>query len=241
MELFIFTIIGFIATFIGTLAGSGGLIGMPSLLMLGVPIHTAIASAKFSNIFSSFSSFLVLLKEKKITFASAAKTAPFAWSGGISGGLLANTISEKTMTLIAVTLLCFALILTIIKKPSEKAGAENTKGTYPYLYGIGVYDGMFGPGQGTLLMLMYLNRGFSYLKAVAFTRFQTFVSCSGSIFSYVAAGNFNICIAIFLAIGSIIGAQTAVRLANKVSVGILKMLLHTITILLIIQLLIKIF
>ncbi|MEW5592346.1 hypothetical protein ABGT24_02115 [Peribacillus frigoritolerans] len=40
------------------MAGSGGLIGMPSLLLIGLPIHQVIGSVKFPNMFSSFSSFI---------------------------------------------------------------------------------------------------------------------------------------------------------------------------------------
>ncbi|MFD9624496.1 TSUP family transporter [Peribacillus muralis] len=56
-------VISFAASFVGTLAGSGGLIGMPSLLLLGFPIHQVIGSVKFFNMFSSFSSFYILMKK----------------------------------------------------------------------------------------------------------------------------------------------------------------------------------
>ncbi|PLR87238.1 sulfite exporter TauE/SafE family protein [Bacillus sp. V33-4] len=233
--------IGLIAAFIGTLAGSGGLIGMPSMLLLGIPVHTAIASAKFSNIFSSFSSFFVLLKRKHISFKSAIKTAPFALGGGVCGGLLANSISDKTMTIAAIILLSIAFILTFVKKPQQQeiTSAETGTDIYPYLFGISVYDGMFGPGQATLLMYTYLHKGLSYIKAMAYTRFQTFISCFGALFSYIAGGAFDLSIALYLSTGSIIGAQLAVRMADRVSVRYLKRLLHLITILLIIQLIFR--
>lgn len=241
MELWILVFIGFAATFFGTLAGSGGLISMPSMLLLGVPIHSAIAAAKFSNMFSSFSSFYVLLKSRKINLAEAIKTAPFALGGGIVGGIFANSISEQTMTIIAIILLSFALILTFTRKPSEKNNkrAQVQKDVYPYLFGIGTYDGMFGPGQASLLMYTYLHKGFSFLQAIAFTRFQTFLSCFGSFFSFVAAGNFQLEVGLYLAIGSFVGAQCAVRIADRLSNIFLKRLLHIITIVLIIQLTIR--
>jgi len=65
-DLWVLIFIGFFTTFVGTLAGGGGLIGLPSMLLIGIPIHQAIATAKFANIFSSFSTFVVLLKNKNI-------------------------------------------------------------------------------------------------------------------------------------------------------------------------------
>ncbi|MBM7694604.1 putative membrane protein YfcA [Peribacillus deserti] len=67
MTLVLIILIGFCTTFVGTLTGGGGLIGMPSLLLIGLPIHSVIATAKFSNVFSSFSSFYVLLKQRELS------------------------------------------------------------------------------------------------------------------------------------------------------------------------------
>ena len=49
--------IGLLATTVGTLAGGGGLISFPSMLLLGVPVHSAIGANKVSNTVSSFTSF----------------------------------------------------------------------------------------------------------------------------------------------------------------------------------------
>ncbi|RLQ90611.1 sulfite exporter TauE/SafE family protein [Falsibacillus albus] len=231
--------IGFSATFVGTLAGSGGLIGMPLLLLIGVPVHSAIASAKFSNIISSFSSFYYLLKEKEITMKLALSITPFAVAGGIAGGVLTNSISETHMKIIAVCLLSFALILNLFKKSTTKQGSAKdkiTKRMFPYLFSISAYDGMFGPGQATLLMIIYLRNGFSYLKAVGLSRFQTFVSCLGAFFMYLGAGNFDWKIGVCQAAGSFIGAMVSVRLAKRLSLKQVKYLLNAITLLLILQL-----
>jgi uncharacterized membrane protein YfcA len=242
MDSIILVFIGFATSFVGTLAGGGGLIGMPALLLTGVPIHQAIAAAKFSNMFSSFSSFFVLLRQGKINWKQTVLLIPLSLSGGITGGIIASSLSEKTMTYIAIFLLSFALSLQLLKKHKNHHSESMSlfpKKLYPLLYGIGIYDGMFGPGQATLLMYTYLRFGFEYLSAIAFTRFQTFLSCFGAFFTYLFAGHFNWKVAIFLAIGSLIGAQTSVRLANKLEKRHLQIILNTVTLLLIAQLVIK--
>lgn len=234
MEHMIFIFIGFATSFIGTLSGGGGLIGMPAMLAVGVPIHQAIAAAKFSNMLSSFSSFLVLLRKKKIRWIQAAPLITISILGGITGSLIASSFSEREMTVIAIGLLSFALGIQFLKKRhSTRSISTLPKKLYPLLYGIGIYDGMFGPGQSTLLMYTYLRSGFEYLSSIALTRFQTFLSCSGAFFTYLYMGHFNWRIAIFLAFGSIIGAQTSVRFANRLSKKHVQFLLHTVTILLI--------
>ncbi|SFC03466.1 hypothetical protein SAMN05443252_101551 [Bacillus sp. OV322] len=242
MTIVLLILIGFTATFIGTLAGSGGLIGMPSLLLIGIPIHSVIASAKFSNMFSSFSSFYVLLKQRELTLKDALTLIPFALAGGLTGGMLANSFSEKTMNIMAVILLSIAFIISFFKKPKQKDGDWYIpKKAYPALFGISVYDGMFGPGQATMLMYTFLNNGASYLKALALTRFQTFISCGAAFLSYLYAGNFEWDVAIYYAIGSILGAQLAVRAARKIAAIHLKKILHAVTIALILQLIYRLF
>jgi uncharacterized protein len=234
--------VGFIATFIGTLAGGGGMISLPAMLVIGVPIHSAIAANKFSNTFSSFSSFIVLLKEKKINFTSALIIAPFSLIGGITGGAIASSLSQKYLTLFAILLLSFALLLSLKKKPKTTEGNTTKKipkRLLPYLYGVGIYDGMFGPGQATLSMFTYLHHGFSFMASMAFTRFQTFLSCLGAVLMYVSSGHFELKVALFLGIGSIIGAQVSVRIANNLPTRHLQMILRIVTVLLIFYLLIK--
>ncbi|MBA2874167.1 sulfite exporter TauE/SafE family protein [Thermaerobacillus caldiproteolyticus] len=238
MEFILFMMIGFATSFVGTLAGGGGLIGMPVLLLTGVPIHQAIAAAKFSNTVSSFSSFFVLLREGKIGWKQTLLLIPISLFGGITGGWLASSISETTMTVIAILLLTFALSLHLFRKQPEQKqrAAVFPKKLYPILYGISVYDGMFGPGQASLLMYAYLRTGMEYLSAIAFTRFQTFVSCFGAFVTYLYTGHVNWHIAPFLAIGSLIGAQISVRVAQKLKNSHLRAILNAITALLIVQL-----
>lgn len=230
--------IGFIATFIGTLAGSGGLINLPAMLVAGIPIHTAIASNKFSNMISSFSSFYVLLRKKEVEFISAIKIAPFSLFGGIAGGLIASSLSENTMLIVGIGLLIFAFILSFKSKPprSDEKEEQLSRWSYPGLFGIGTYDGMFGPGQATFQMYLFFYQGVSYLRTIAYTRFNTFLSCFGAFVSFYIAGYFSWEVAIPLSIGSFLGAQTAVRLAGKFSKFAVKLLLRGITIILLLQL-----
>ncbi|WP_269085337.1 hypothetical protein [Peribacillus muralis] len=66
--------------------------------------------------FSSFSSFYILMKKKQLKAADTLKLIP-ALFGGFCGGLLANSFSEKMMNLLAICLLTIALVMNFIKKP----------------------------------------------------------------------------------------------------------------------------
>ncbi|MEY8731662.1 sulfite exporter TauE/SafE family protein [Peribacillus frigoritolerans] len=216
--------------------------GMPPLLLIGPPIHQINGSVKFSNMISSFSSFYILFKKKQLKLKDALQLIPFALFGGLYGGLLANSFSEKAMNLLAICLLTVALIMNLIKKPlpSDESDWHLPKKVYPFLFGISVYDGMFGPGQATMLMYTFLGNGATYLQSLAFTRFQTFISCTAAFIPYFMAGNIARGIAIYYTIGSLIGSQLALRVAQRISTGQLKFILHSVTIALLIQLVIRV-
>ncbi len=192
---------------------------MPSLLLIGFPIHQVIGSVKFSNMFSSFSSFYILLKKKQLDVANALKLIPFALFGGFCGGLLANSFSEKMMNLLAIGLLMIAMLMNVVKRTNPDSGSawHLPKKAYPSLFGISVYDGMFGPGQATMLMYTFLRNGATYLQSLAFTRFQTFISCTAAFITYFHADNISWEIALYYTIGSLIGSQLAIRVAQKIS------------------------
>lgn len=236
-------IIGFFTSLAGTLAGGGGLIGMPAMMLYGLPVHTIIAANKFSNTISSFSSFFVLLKGKNIKLKDALRIIPFSVFGGMTGALFASMINEMVMTFIAVILLLCALGLQFIKKPSheQNEAKQIPKKIYPLLFGIGVYDGMFGPGQATLNMQVYFQHGFSYLKTIAFTRFQTFLSCFGAFVMYLGSGLVHWNIAFSLACGSILGAQLSIRIAKKIKASHAIWIVRCMTILIIGQLIYSLF
>ncbi|KZZ85277.1 sulfite exporter TauE/SafE family protein [Bacillus sp. SJS] len=227
--------IGAITSFLGTLAGGGGLIGMPAMILYGLPIHQIIAATKFSNTISSFSSFFFFLKSDEIKMKEVIKIIPFALAGGITGALLAGAIPEKFMNGIALILLAFALLLSLIKNP-QKNSHQSSKlpaKSFPMIFGIGAYDGLFGPGQATLSMYMYFQIGLSYLQSIAYTRFQTFISCIGAFTMYLSAGLVSFKVAIPLAIGSLIGAQLSVRTAKHISFASAKWIIRGVTLLLI--------
>jgi uncharacterized protein len=234
MEVLLF-LTGVIVAFVGTLAGSGGLIGMPIMLLLGIPVHTSIATAKFSNIISSSSSFVYLLKDRKVTVKECLPIIPLAVAGGTSGAFLSDKINPTVLEWMAFFFLLLALLLSLVKGIKTNGSKEQYDLPIVKLFLISSYDGLFGPGQATLLMYTHLMHGLTYLKTVALTRFQTFISCIGAFIIYLINGHVDWMTAIPFALGALIGAQLSVRLASKLSIKQAGLLLNIITFILIIQ------
>lgn len=108
--------IGIVASFVGTLAGGGGLITLPAMILTGIPIQTSIATNKFSSGIAAFSSVFYLIYQKHLKVKMIIKIVFIAIFGGIGGALLTSHVSEQTMSKMAIILLLFALVVTIKNK-----------------------------------------------------------------------------------------------------------------------------
>lgn len=243
MEFVIFFMIGIIGNVVGTLVGGGGLISLPTMLLMGLPVHSAIGANKVSNTISSLSTFLVILKRKEVSTKEALSVLIFCLGGGILGGLIASFLSGSTLMIVAIILLSFAFVTSFMKTVNfdgtEQFHANKKSGTA--LIGIGMYDGMFGPGSSTLAMYLYASQKISYIRAVGLARVGVFASCFGSAITYIATGKILWPLTIALMLGSIVGAQFGVRLARKLKTEHVKPLLRLVTVLLIVQIIVDYF
>jgi uncharacterized membrane protein YfcA len=241
MDYLLLYLIGVTATTIGTLAGGGGLISLPTMLLLGMPIHSAIGANKVSNTVSSFSSFFTLYKRKQITLKDSLWLIPISLGGGLTGGFIASQLSASNLYVLAIFLLAFAFLTSFIGK-GNFTGEEPLKLTRvsgPGLFGIGIYDGLFGPGQGTLMLYLFSYLNIAYVKSVGLVRLATFSSCFGAAISYISSGVIIWPLTLTLMAGSITGAQLGVRIAEKIKPQYVKPILRIVTALLILQLVIE--
>lgn len=234
-------VIGFLGNLIGTLAGGGGLITLPTMLLLGMPIHSSIGANKVANTVSTFTNVLASLRLKDLRLADVKWLFLFCFSGGLFGGLLASYFTETTLQWIAVTLLLFAFILSFLGKTDFGKGQHFslTPKMTALLFGVGTYDGLFGPGSGTLLLYTFANAKLQYFKAVVYGRVGIFATCFGAAIVYVANGHILWGETFALMVGSIIGSFFGMRIAKKVDAKLAKILLRFITALLIVQLIIE--
>ncbi|HET7658401.1 MAG TPA: sulfite exporter TauE/SafE family protein [Bacillales bacterium] len=235
--------IGFAQRFVATLAGSGGLISFPAMLILGVPVHAAIAANKLSTTAGSFSGFLSLVKGKEIAFRNFYRIAPIALLGGSAGGLIASYLSDHTLKVLAVILLCFAFFIGFLKqrRPDQPFHNRLSKKMYAAIFGTSVYNGAFGPGQGTLLMQMLFYEGVPYLQSVGLKQISTFVSSAAAAVVFISSGYMLWHIAIPLTLGSMVGVHAALKVAHKLSKQHVKWFIRIITFFLIIQLIVQLY
>jgi uncharacterized protein len=231
--------IGMFGSFIGTLAGGGGLITLPAMILLGIPIHYSIATNKFSSGIASFSSLLILLRTKEMKWEQIKFIIIASIVGGGIGALIASLIPEKWLNIVAIGLLLFAFILSIQGKKwysdiqSVNKGHMDERSSKVMSFFIGIYDGGFGPGSSTFSILYFIKSNYTYVKATQMSRVLNFGSCLGAFIIFYQTGFLQWDYAIALATGSIIGTQLALKIVSKIPLQFAKWLLTTILILLV--------
>ncbi|MER1988036.1 MAG: sulfite exporter TauE/SafE family protein [Solibacillus sp.] len=234
--------IGIIASMVGSMFGAAGLVTLPAMLLVGIPIHTTVAVNKFATGISAFTNVLTFLIKKQITFKSILPLILTATFGGVVGAFLATRLSEQLMNIIACILLIFALIIVITSKQFILNGAKQdnpqpTNLIAPFI--ISIYDGGFGPGSASMSITYYLKKQYLYLKAVEFSRIIIFSSCFGAFWLYLWLGLMDWGVAIPIAIGSIIGSHLGLKLLPLMKMKWLQVILPIIFALLILQIIIE--
>ena len=233
---FLLVFLGIFSSFIGTLAGGGGLITLPAMMLFGIPIHNGIATNKFSSGIAALTSVTYLLRNRQIKLKVMILYVTIAFLGGVSGALITTRISDKNMNVIALILLFMAFVIMIKNKKWISKKEENIdldhKTSFVIPYFVALYDGGFGPGSSTFGILLFLGKTQSYLKAVQLTRVLILGSCFGAFLVFYQTGFIQWHYAIAMAIGSAIGSQIGLIALPHIPLKVARNLLIMILVLL---------
>lgn len=234
-------LVGFLSHLVSALVGGGGLISLPTMLLMGIPIHSAIAADKFGAVISTFLTTIQSLRRKEVGVSEVSLLIVVGLVSGCIGGLVANLLSGQMLNIIAILLMVFAFIMSFFTTNffGENEKITHLKKVYPLLSGIGFYDGIFGPGSSTLAIYVFSNDKMQYFKAVTLTRVSLFAWCTGALISYIGAGAMIWSLAFAITSGAVIGGFLGVYLSRRVNVKYIKYILRLMTLFIIVQLVLK--
>lgn len=159
MEFLIVCPLVFIAGFVDAVAGGGGLISLPAYLIAGVPVHAAIGTNKLSSGMGTALATWRYWKSGFIPWKEALVCAVVALIASALGAKLTLMIDEGFLRVILLFILpATAVYLLFHKSFGEAKEPYSTKKTLVCsmlaAFCIGAYDGFYGPGTGTFLILL---------------------------------------------------------------------------------------
>ena len=220
----------FLAGFIDSIAGGGGMITVPAMLIAGFsPIHT-LGTNKLQSLFGSGSSTLAYARGGHVNLKSQMPMAVMAAVGAAIGAVATTHVPGYVMQA-AMPVLLVVIALYFGFKPSISDTDSHQRMT-PFLFGliivplIGFYDGVFGPGTGSFFMLAFVTLAvFGLLKATAHTKMLNFASNIGAFTVFALSGVIVWKVGLAMGAGQFLGAQAGSKLAMRNGARIIRPLL----------------
>jgi uncharacterized membrane protein YfcA len=212
---------GFIASFIDSVVGGGGLISLPALLITGLPPALALGTNKMASVMGSCTSTISFMRSGKIDIAIIKYLFPLSFIGSALGVITVQQIPSQFLKPLVVVMLIAVTIYTFTKKDWGDISTYTgmTKKT-AYLSGIiafsiGFYDGFFGPGAGSFFIFSFLMIGFDFVVAAGNSKALNFASNIAAVITFIYFGSVNYYYAIPMGIAMILGAIAGSNLAIK--------------------------
>jgi uncharacterized membrane protein YfcA len=233
----------FSAGLVDAIAGGGGLLQLPALL-IGVPQATTVeilGTNKVASIFGTSASAMTYRKSVKTDAPFLVTMALPAFFGSVFGALSASIIPTQSMRPIVFVLLVAVAIYTW-KKPDLGAIdilRHETKKRFVIAaiagFVIGFYDGIFGPGTGSFLMLTLIYLGFAFLSASAIAKVVNVSTNFGAILVFGFHGAILWQVALVLASANIVGGLLGAKLAIRGGSTLIRKVFLIVTVALIIK------
>lgn len=215
-------IVGF-AGFVDAVAGGGGIISLPAYFLTGMPAHVCYGTNKFSSACGTTLAAATYLKHGAINIKVAIIAAIGSFIGSNIGSHIVLMLDDKVLKLMLVVCMPVIAIIIFVKKLGGDEDRSYLLGSvkllvYGFLVGffVGGYDGIFGPGTGTIAAIAFTAfMHFDLKTATGNTKVLNLASNVSALVTFWIAGTIDFRYAIPAGAcnvtGALIGSQMAVR------------------------------
>lgn len=212
----------FLAGFVDSIAGGGGLISLPAYLMAGIPAHNAVATNKMSSTIGTFVSTARYIKNGYADFKLGIPGIIAALIGANIGSRFALRIDDEVFKIILMVALPILAVYIFFKKDIQPEKTNSIPFKHQVIivvlisFFIGMYDGFYGPGTGTFLILAYTGLAkMDTLKAGGNTKLANLASNISAFVVFLLNGKVFIGLGLVAAIFGIAGNYLGTGYAMK--------------------------
>ena len=218
----------FLAGFVDSIAGGGGLISFPAYLLAGVPVHVVLGTSKLSAFPGAIVAAARFAKSGLVQWKLALPCGLIAALGAFAGARIALGVDEAVIRSLMVVVLPVVAFYVLRSKPDpgeeEKAELPFEKLLIPSLaasFVIGAYDGFYGPGTGTFLILVFAGPLKMHMKhSAGISKVVNLAADIGALLTFTASGKVNVALgvaaALFCMAGSYFGSGLVVNNGQKI-------------------------
>lgn len=239
----------FIAGVIDGISGGGGIIALPAYLMTGMPVTAAYGCNKMQSCIGTSASLFRYAKSGLVDVRASLICAAAAILGSQLSTQIMLSISESTAKIIIAVAMCFIIGLTLLINKVESGeetrislSKKNILCCFGMGFVLGLYDGFFGPGGGTVaLMLFAIIFKYDIRTATGNGKVIIVVSNFIALINYVINGSVLYEIAIPATIANILGSYLGASLAVKNGRKLVKKFMMAVVAIVIVQAGLKLF
>lgn len=222
MEFLIVCPLTFLAGLVDAIAGGGGLISLPAFFFAGLPAHAALATNKLSSTMGTtvatirYVLFGYMVKELVAVGVICGLAGSFIGSNLV---LVADTVALMIFMLVSLPIVAYVVFRA--KDLDKFADSPRSKGATIALTAVialvvGAYDGFYGPGTGTFLMLLLTGVGHLSLKnAQGTTKAINLSTNVAALVVFLASGNVLIVLGLAAGVFNIAGNWIGSSLFDK--------------------------
>ncbi len=203
---------GGLAGFVDSIAGGGGLISLPTLLAVGLRPAQALATNKLQSSFGSFSATLNYAARGLVDVRRMRAAVVCTFAGAALGATLVQVLDPQFLSQVLPFLL-IGIALYFLLSPRAGAFDARQRISEPLFaatagFGLGFYDGFFGPGTGSFFALCFVTLlGFNLVRATAHTKLLNFTSNIASLLFFAFGGKVVLLAGLPMAGGQFLGAR----------------------------------
>lgn len=209
----------FVAGWIDAIAGGGGLITVPALLAAGLPPHVALGTNKGQSVFGSITALLRFWRSGLVDIRRARLAFPAGFVGALVGAQLVLLVPATTLKPVVLALLVSVAAFLTLRPQHSEIRAHPSRLPRRALVAfvalaIGAYDGFFGPGTGTFLIIAHvLCFDLNLTHASANAKVVNFASNLASVLLFGLSGTVLWSAAIPMAAAQLLGAYFGAAMA----------------------------
>lgn len=200
-----------IAGWVDTLAGGGGLIVLPVLMMTGISPVSALATNKCQGFIGTLTATLTLISKRKLSTAGLWPLMLLSGLGAMIGTVLIQLIDTQWLNW-AVPILLVLVAIYFLMSPTLGALEKKPKLTHRQwkntaVPAIGFYDGFFGPGTGSFFAASsVILRGKNLVDATVIAKPLNFTSNIASLVLFAFGGQVIWALGLIMMVGQLLGA-----------------------------------
>ncbi|MFC3702780.1 TSUP family transporter [Reinekea marina] len=200
-----------VAGWVDTLAGGGGLIVLPALMMTGISPVSALATNKCQGFIGTFTATITLISKRKLSTAGLWPLMLMSGLGAMLGTLLIQLIDTQWLNW-AVPVLLVLVAMYFLMSPNLGAVEKTPKISHQKwkntaVPAIGFYDGFFGPGTGSFFAASsVILRGKNLIDATVMAKPLNFTSNIASLVVFAFGGQVMWTLGFVMMVGQLLGA-----------------------------------